>query len=125
MYFASRVISSASRTTSFGIVAEKSSVWRTAGIAVMMRRTSGQQPMQRRDDERCGFARAGLGAGDQVVVGERERDDGGLDGARILPAQVTGAFEQPLVESQRRERDGSGVDVDRMKKSRPARRGRA
>ena len=45
MYFASRVISSASRTTSFGIVAEKSSVWRTAGMAVMMRRTSGQKPM--------------------------------------------------------------------------------
>ena len=44
-YFGSRTISSASRTTSSGIVAEKSSVCRIAGIAVMIRRTSGQNPM--------------------------------------------------------------------------------
>ena len=44
-YFGSRTISSANRTTSSGIVAEKSSVCRTAGSAAMMRRTSGQKPM--------------------------------------------------------------------------------
>ena len=45
MYFGSLTISSASRITSSGIVAEKSSVWRSAGIAAMIRRTSGQKPM--------------------------------------------------------------------------------
>jgi hypothetical protein len=36
---------SAKRTTSSGIVAEKSSVWRSVGTVVRMRRTSGQKPM--------------------------------------------------------------------------------
>ena len=43
--FGSRMISSASRTTSSGIVAENSSVCRSPGIAVMIRFTSGQKPM--------------------------------------------------------------------------------
>jgi hypothetical protein len=43
-YFASCVISNASRTTSLGIVAEKSSVCRAEGSAEMIRRTSGQKP---------------------------------------------------------------------------------
>ena len=43
-YFGDRTISSARRITSSGIVAEKSKVCRSEGIAQMIRRTSGQNP---------------------------------------------------------------------------------
>ena len=60
----------------------------------------GEQRLQRRHNERARLARAGLGARNQVRARQRQRNDRALDGARLLVAKVTCAFEQTVIEVQ-------------------------
>src|SRR5207247_10832303 len=57
---------------------------------------------QHRHDESGGLAGAGFGARDEIVVGQRQRNDGGLDGPCVHPAEIAGAFEHPGIETERR-----------------------
>jgi hypothetical protein len=68
-----------------------------------------QQPLQDRDDEGGGFARAGFGAANEIVASERERNHGGLNRARFCVPEIAQSFEEPRVEIQRRERNGRRV----------------
>ena len=49
-----------------------------------------QEALQDRDEERRGLAGAGLGAGDDVVAGQRERDDAALHRARLASSRDRG-----------------------------------
>ena len=55
-----------------------------AGLGVV------REPLGDRQGERRGLAGAGLGEADQVPAAERRRDDGGLDGRRMLEARRAG-----------------------------------
>ena len=80
-----------------------------------------QQPLQHRDDERGGLAGAGFGARDEVVAGERERNDRALNRPRVAEAEIADAFEQPRIEAERRERDRRRVARRRFERGRLAR----
>ena len=80
------------------------------------RRLLREQPLQRRDDKGRRFSSAGIGARDEIVIGERERNHRGLDRTCIDPAQIARALEQPDVQSERRERHRRRVDVDRLER---------
>ncbi len=79
-------------------------------------RDVGQQALQRRNDERRRLARARLGARDQILAGERERDDSRLYRPRVRPSEIARAFEEPRIETQGRERHGRGVAHDGLER---------
>ena len=64
------------------------------------RRHRVEEALENRHEERRGLAGAGLGAGDDVAAGQRERNHAALDRPRLVPAEVADAAEQPRVEAQ-------------------------
>ena len=68
-----------------------------------------QQPLHQREQERRGLARAGLGAGDEVVAGGHGVEDRALDRGRLLETPVLDAHEQLRHRDQVRE--PTGLDV--------------
>jgi hypothetical protein len=84
-----------------------------------------EQPLRRGDDERRGLAGASFRAGNEVVIGQRERDDGRLNGTRILPAEIAGAFQQSMIQAERRKGNRRRVDIDRVQHRDAGRRRRA
>ena len=75
-----------------------------------------EQPLQGRHDERRGLAGAGLGARNQIVAGERERNDGALNRPRLGEPEIANAFEQPRVEVEGRKRHRRGVARRRLER---------
>jgi hypothetical protein len=84
-----------------------------------------EQPLERGDDECRGLAGAGLRASNQVLVGQRERDDGRLNGTGILPAEIARTFQQSVIEAERRKGNRRRVDIDRVEQRDAGRRCRA
>lgn len=68
-----------------------------------------EQALEHREDEGHGFAGPGLGAGEQVALRQRERNDSALNRARFDESQIADAFEEPRIEAERRERPGRQV----------------
>ena len=52
------------------------------------------QPAQHRQGKGCGLAAAGLGLGDEVVTGQRQRQTGGLDWRHRAVFELTQVVEQ-------------------------------
>ena len=84
----------------------------------------GQQSLDGRNDERGGLARAGLGARNQVVSFERERNHRALDRTRFAEAEVANAFKEPGIEAERCESDRRRVADGRFESRRGGLTGR-
>ena len=52
------------------------------------------------------------------MTAEGERNHGGLNGTRLLEAEIANAFEQTRIEAERRERNRRGVARDRFERRR-------
>jgi hypothetical protein len=65
--------------------------------------------MEDRKNERDGLAGPGVGAADDVVAAERDRDHGALYGRGFLEAADGDPFEQRRFESERVERNRRGI----------------
>ena len=82
--------------------------------AINQRARRGQEPLHHRHDERRGLAGARFRAGDEVVSGEGQRNDGALNRTRLAEAEVADAFQQSRVKIERGECDRRRVARRRL-----------